>query len=173
MKINVACVKQEIGNSQVFHATIPSARFHEVMGANGEAAFVADSEVAVEGQVANSGRGLEITGSIRATIKHQCTRCLEDFTTFVEIPFSEFFKETDVHELDGEDYIAFQGDEIDITDLLRDSIILAEPLRAICSESCRGICPKCGTNLNVSSCSCERFSVDPRLAALEKLLDRN
>ncbi|MGL5514994.1 MAG: YceD family protein, partial [Sporomusa sp.] len=67
----------------------------------------------------------------------------------------------------------FDGDEIDIIDLIRENILLAAPIKPVCSQSCRGLCPECGINLNIHTCSCISTKIDPRLAVLEKLLSKD
>ena len=66
----------------------------------------------------------------------------------------------------------FNGDAIDIADMIRDTILAAQPLNNICSSDCRGLCPKCGADLNKGDCGCDRFIPDPRLAALQHLLKK-
>ena len=69
--------------------------------------------------------------------------------------------------IEKEDDIEFSGDEIDISDVVRETILLAQPLNNICSPECRGLCLKCGANLNETDCNCDRHVMDPRLAALQ------
>jgi uncharacterized protein len=100
-----------------------------------------------------------------------CNRCLTDFTRQVAIPFGENFREHGTAVADP-DTLSYQGDEIDLAEIVREALILAEPLKALCSEKCRGLCPICGTNRNETDCACETVSIDPRLAVLEKLLPK-
>jgi uncharacterized protein len=65
----------------------------------------------------------------------------------------------------------YRDDELDIQDLVAEQILLNVPMKPLCSESCRGICPKCGTDMNVNPCRCEQKKTDPRLAVLKKLLE--
>ena len=57
-----------------------------------------------------------------------------------------------------------------LDDLVRDTLLVAEPLRELCKSDCKGLCPVCGQNLNEGQCDCDTFVPDPRLAALESLL---
>jgi len=61
--------------------------------------------------------------------------------------------------------------ELDLTEGLRESILLSLPMRFKCSENCRGLCDQCGANLNVETCSCRKESIDSRWDALRNLLD--
>ncbi len=170
MKINVAQVKEAVGSQQTFNFFTSA----EKIAANGEHLWLdTDSDIEIRGEIVNNGRVLEVKGIIKAIAKHNCNRCLEDYTILLEIPFSEEYQQGE-NEIttDNLDLMYYEGDEIDIADLVRESILLAEPLKTICKEDCRGLCQKCGTNLNIGTCSCNQFAVDPRLAALQKLLPK-
>lgn len=164
MKINIAQAKQEIGSTYQFQfaACSDELGFDEDVPWKGNA-------ITVAGQITNTGRVLEVQGVIKTSGTYSCGRCLEQFCTDIEVAFSENYLAAG-SEAEGEDALFYEGDEIDITDLVRESILLAEPLKIVCKEECKGLCPVCGTNLNATACSCDRDSVDPRLAVLQKLL---
>ena len=101
-------------------------------------------------------------GSYDTSLTMECHRCLKRF----EYPVA------------GADYIWEQpvrlaGDEIiDLTEGIREEIILGLPLKNLCSEDCKGLCPVCGMNLNEGTCTCDRSKVDPRWSVLERLKKR-
>lgn len=166
MKINILQAKMSIGSRETFEFITST----EKIDLEGEGPWVSN-EIKVEGELINNGRVLKIKGVIHATAKYQCNYCLEDFITNMEIPFGDDFQDKSTEEIDDEaDLAYYNGDEIDIADLVRESMILAEPLKVVCSKSCLGLCPHCGINLNVSECSCSDNVIDPRLAILSKLL---
>ena len=66
----------------------------------------------------------------------------------------------------------YQEGALDVIDLLREQFQLALPMKPLCSEACRGLCPECGANLNRTECECKPVWEDPRLAALKGLLNR-
>ncbi len=166
MKINVIKAKKEIGSQETFEF-VTSA---EKIDLESEGPWVG-SEIKVTGELVNNGRVLTIKGVIHATANNQCHRCLENFITKMDIPFSEDYQENNDVEIDEEaDLAYYNGDEIDIADVVRESIILAEPLKVLCSKSCKGLCPHCGINLNTTVCSCNNDRIDPRLAVLSQLL---
>lgn len=118
----------------------------------------------------NAGDLYVLTGKIRSSTAHQCSRCLAP----VEIPL-----EVDVHEefsrlanQADEDIHCFYGDNIDIAEVLRENVILSLPAKILCSPDCRGLCLHCGADLNQVSCDCKPQSGDPRLAVLEKLISK-
>ena len=114
---------------------------------------------------------LQISGKAAMTIRIPCGRCLED----VKCNFSlDFEKEVDMKmqdcdrekALDECDYI--DGYNLDVDKLVRSEILMNWPMKVLCSEACKGICLKCGTNLNLSTCGCDNTALDPRMA---KILD--
>ena len=68
------------------------------------------------------------------------------------------------------DAFIYESDLLDITEPVRESLLLAVPLQALCREDCRGLCPVCGADRNEGDCGCDTTSVDPRLAALKQFI---
>jgi uncharacterized protein len=119
-----------------------------------------------------SGRELFFAGQVAGRVSGQCVRCLElyDFElvtpfAFVLVPQSEA-AEDDEAEIDLSYY---EGEEVDLSPLLRDRVLLSLPTRPLCAEDCRGLCPRCGANRNREQCDCPSESGDPRLAVLRGL----
>ena len=134
-----------------------------------------------------------VTGRVETQLRLECGRCLEPF----EIPVASAFELRYVpaiptpasrpdqrHTVHGEDTerevaeddltTAFYKDEaLDLGELMQEQFVLALPMKPLCSEACKGLCPTCGTNLNNATCDCEPAWTDPRLAALQGLLDRD
>lgn len=129
--------------------------------------------VVVEGEVANSGGHMVVRGTVRARAVFECQRCLEAYETELVAPLEQEYRESTPEAPLPEDaaYGVFQGDELDLTDLVRDSLLLAEPMKKVCQLDCKGLCPVCGQNRNRRDCGCESGAIDPRLAALQQLLD--
>jgi uncharacterized protein len=75
------------------------------------------------------------------------------------------------HEMDDEDLETsyYRDDQIDLSELLREQFYLALPMKPLCRDDCRGLCPECGINLNAGTCTCAPTWEDPRLAALKEL----
>lgn len=164
MKINVAKSNKQIGDVFPFHYTVSG----EQLGLESDASWE-KSSIIVDGEVVNNGQHLEVRGLIKSTGCFVCSRCLDAMSCGLEVPFSERFLAEGL-ESDNEDIVFYSGDEIDIQDLIRESLLLAEPLTPVCKEECQGLCPVCGMNLNAATCSCDRTPIDPRLAVLTKLL---
>ena len=171
MKINIAQVKKELGSTQSFSFKTSA----EEIGLGKEQLFLSEC-VIVEGLITNKGMSFGVTGEINTRLKQCCSRCLEEMVTLIATTFSEEYREIDFKEsgaASDSEINYFKGDEIDITDLVRETLLLAEPIKPVCSETCRGLCPGCGVNLNLNTCDCNLVKTDPRLAVLEKLLSKD
>ena len=116
-------------------------------------------------------------GFVEGVETETCARCLEEFRRPTRVEFEEAFSE-DVAPNDAmfSDVSPLVGREIDLDDLVTQLLEVDEPMAAICDERCKGICPVCGSNRNISGCDCKEPIVDERLAGLARLLqerDRN
>lgn len=126
-----------------------------------------------------AGMELFFEGELDAPIAAVCARCAEEFTSdirrrfrFVLAPRALGADETsDLGEEDLE-FSTYEGEGIDLTPLIREQLLLALPTRPLCSDSCRGLCPRCGANLNNAQCKCAAETGDPRLAPLKGLRER-
>ena len=168
MKINVANLKKDIGATRSFHFIISA----DSLDFDDQPQWLT-GQLIVDGKVMNNGQNLSVSGLVRGRGTFSCSRCLEPFSLPLTIPFSEEFKEDAGAQADEDiDVTFFQGDEIDLTETVRESIVLAEPLKPVCAEDCRGLCPHCGINLNKESCDCEQTAIDPRLEKLRALLNK-
>ena len=122
------------------------------------------------------GRDILFRGSLQGVIGGCCSRCLEPYSFGVEKNF-EFvlvpeLTETDrKKELNKEEMeISFyQGAEINLAPLIREQVLLALPIRPLCTENCRGLCAGCGVNLNEESCLCSAPEADERLGVFRSL----
>ncbi len=161
MKINTDEAKTQVGVDQPFHL-ITSADQLEI----DQAELSVTSEIRVDGTISYTGRLYEISGMINLSAKRVCDRCLTLFEAPIEIPFEELFREEGIAP-EEEDAVVFTGDEIDLTDIIREMVCLVGYTKSLCIEDCKGLCLKCGTNLNEQDCQCDRHIIDPRLAALQ------
>ena len=120
---------------------------------------------------------VRLVGRVQTTLEDDCSRCLDAFSIPVEVKFDLLFlpavdnagdEEREVREDDlGVSY--YKGDVIDLGDVMREQFYLALPMKPLCQENCRGLCPVCGVNRNRETCSCQTEWVDPRMDALRKL----
>src|SRR4051794_37211326 len=121
-----------------------------------------------------------VTGRVVARLELDCGRCVEPFDLPVDATFDLRYMpaaaasgEPDREIRDDDLATVFYRDgALDVPDLIREQFQLALPMKPLCRDDCRGLCPHCGTNLNRASCECTARWEDPRLAALRGLLDR-
>lgn len=118
----------------------------------------------------NAGDYYVLTGTIRSHTLHQCSRCLKPVAVPLAVEVQEEYSRQPAET--GEDRSKISGDEIDISDALRENIILNLPTKPLCSPDCLGLCPHCGSDRNLNPCDCRPVSGDPRLASLEKLIKK-
>ncbi len=126
-------------------------------------------------QANRSGDKVELIGSVNAVVGFECDRCLRPMAVPLERSFDLLYVPPlgtgDEKELGDNDLSIgfYQGETIDVDDLVREQIELALPMARLCSEECRGLCPLCGANLNDGECACRLEQVDERWAALAEL----
>ncbi|MET0622625.1 MAG: DUF177 domain-containing protein [Pyrinomonadaceae bacterium] len=142
-----------------------------------EAASVV-SDAAVRGVATRKGDEVRLRGEIRTEVELLCDRCAAPERKPLAVEFDTSFIPQAVEavkaenvELQAEDLIlsAYEGDAVDLDELVREQILLALPSRHLCREDCKGLCQKCGADLNAGDCSCGQGEVDPRWAALADL----
>ncbi|HEX8685247.1 MAG TPA: DUF177 domain-containing protein, partial [Pyrinomonadaceae bacterium] len=136
------------------------------------------SDASVRGRASRKGDEVRLRGEIRAEVELLCDRCLAPERTPLAVEFDTSFvpqeaeaAKTENVELLKEDLIlsAYEGGAVDLDELVREQLLLALPSRHLCGEGCKGLCQKCGANLNEGDCSCEQAETDPRWAALADL----
>jgi uncharacterized protein len=125
------------------------------------------------------GGEIVITGALKTAMDLQCSRCLKEFRQELDIPVNVVYHPIEEagderHALrdDEMDMGFYKGEELDLRELLKEQVLLNEQMKPLCSEQCKGICPKCGTDLNTGQCTCGGKEIDPRLEALKNLLDK-
>ena len=126
--------------------------------------------VLVEGTITNTADVLELKLTARTTLSSVCDRCAKEFRNPKEIPFSCLLAE-ELQDEENDEIVLLEQDEVDAGDLARTAFILGMDTKTLCSEDCKGLCPRCGADLNLGPCSCKK-ETDPRLAVLAKLLEK-
>ena len=127
------------------------------------------SNLIVNGNIEYDAGLIILRGKVKTNLKLTCSRCLDTFIYPIDIDIEERFTNDDSN-LD-EDVIFVKGDEIDITEIVENAIISSLPIKKLCKEDCKGLCQKCGCNLNHETCSCENDDVDIRFAGLKALFN--
>ena len=129
-------------------------------------------------RVERDGDDVVVVGDIGSTVPVACGRCLEEFPVavratvdlrFVPRPPTGNRVELGSDDLDLDFY---DHDELNLATLVQSETALALPMKPLCREDCRGLCPVCGGNRNLVACTCQERAPDPRLAALKDLAAR-
>jgi len=124
------------------------------------------------------GVDVVVTGEIGATVAQTCSRCLEEFTSevrpaidvrLVPRPATGADVELGADDLDVDFY---DNDEVSLARLIETETLLGLPMKPLCRDECRGLCPTCGANRNTAPCTCRERPPDPRLAALRDVAAR-
>lgn len=117
-----------------------------------------------------TSEGVYLSGVLNSTLVAECVRCLEEATVPIELKLDDLFYYPPHTAPEGE-YIIGEDGFIDLAPLVRELTVLETPIQPICRADCQGLCMECGQNLNQGNCSCEAHPIDPRLSALQQLLD--
>ena len=138
------------------------------------------SPASLELYLLNTCENISITGTAEIDLSPSCDRCLETFAQHLTIPLQvnlapapDIDRDEDGASATPEEDINFSfyhGDEFDLGAIVREMILLEVPIKYLCTDTCKGLCPRCGQNLNLATCSCTPHPADPRLAVLKKLL---
>jgi uncharacterized protein len=140
-----------------------------------------EQPASVTGRIRTSGSEARVSGKIDARVEVGCDRCLKALEVPVSAKFAleyitgQEYESTHVAELSTEEMAVsvFDGETIDVDEIVREQILLAVPDRALCNDDCKGICSNCGTDLNSGNCNCESSEIDPRWEALKKFKNGN
>jgi uncharacterized protein len=126
----------------------------------------------------HSGRDVRFHLELRTIATLTCSRCLKAYPfpvesqtryTFFRAPAAGALKSEKELSLDDLESGTFEGDEIDLSNVIYEQIVLSFPMKPLCHEGCKGLCPRCGIDRNIESCQCDSVQPDPRWDALKKL----
>ncbi len=134
--------------------------------------FPVSEPVLASGTVRNTAGVLLMTGTIKTTIHGVCDRCASGFDRDMEVPINVVLV-TEISDEDSEDEWVFplEGDSADLEDIVRTVFVLNMDSKLLCKDECKGLCFRCGKNLNDGPCGCQK-ELDPRFAALKQLLEK-
>ena len=123
---------------------------------------------------------VRLVGHLATQIELNCARCLDPVVRDLEREFDLLYRpqgvdrkgdEAAIHEPDTE-IGYYQGDGVLLEDVLREQVLLAAPYKAVCRDECKGLCPRCGRNLNLETCNCADATGDERWAALKDIKEK-
>lgn len=169
--------------NQPFEADLPREFLDGVLRADPPTEFHAAGASHLTGRTTKMGRKILVQAKAAVPLKGQCKRCLkpveleeqvELFRTWV--PGDQAHKGEHHHKGEEEegsfdpgtvDEETYEGKEIDLSPAVREQVLLSAPASPLCREDCKGLCPKCGKDLNDGDCGCDRKAIDPRWSALK------
>ncbi len=153
-------------------ATVPFSTSVDLSDLCYGVSYPVSEPVRAEGQVRNTAGVLVMTGSVETTIHGTCDRCASDFDREIHFPIDVVLV-TELSNEENEDEWVFplEGDSADLDDIVRTVFVLNLDSKLLCKEDCKGLCHRCGKNLNGGPCSCQK-ELDPRFAALKQLLEK-
>ena len=128
--------------------------------------------VVAQGVVRNTAGVLLMKGTVTTTIHGICDRCAAEFDRFIDFPIDVVLV-TELSNEENEDEWVFplEGDSADLDDIVRTVFVLNLDSKLLCKDDCKGLCHRCGKNLNDGPCGCQK-ELDPRFAALRQLLEK-
>jgi uncharacterized protein len=138
------------------------------------------SEPEITGRVLGSGARVTVEGQIEAELRLECDRCLAPIQLPVASVFKveyvtpEIYQTEHTAELLDDDLglSVFDGEVIDIDEIVREQLLLALPAQVLCREDCKGLCSTCGGDRNLKECNCGKVDIDPRWSGLKEIADR-
>lgn len=133
----------------------------------------------VSGRIRRDGAKWKVRGRVQARAELECDRCLQTIDFPIDAEFNLEYVTTEEYarlkavELSDEDLnlSVFNGEVLDVDEIVREQVLLAVPSQVLCQENCKGLCATCGANLNLTKCGCEEIEIDPRWAELKKMVN--
>lgn len=171
MLIDLSEILSLEGKTQVVEAPVSMDSFQSKLGD-----FPVAEKEPLSLTITNAGKKvMKIEAKGRITVNIPCDKCLKDVPTEFDINFEQEIdmqasKEDRIKDLDEINYVT--GCSLDVEQLVHNEILIHWPLRVLCKEDCRGICPKCGKDWNEGSCDCDQSSPDPRMAVISDIFSK-
>lgn len=151
--------------------------FHGIFGVPDPEGNERGFRFSVNGTVTRMGDKLLLHAAVAGTVRLECSRCIELFDMQIETGLDIMFHRGELPQGsdEGDLVMLTEADEggYDILPRVREAVILELPMRFLCSEECKGLCPQCGANLNNGPCDCVKTEGDQRWAPLKKLLNND
>lgn len=120
--------------------------------------------------VTRTSEGIYLSGTLESAYHIECVRCLEEAVVSVQIKLDDLFYYPPSTAPEGE-FVVGENGFIDLAPLVRELSLLEMPMQPVCRPDCQGLCMECGQNLNEADCGCVVENIDPRMAALRRLLE--
>lgn len=169
MLVNLSDVFTSEGRQVSMEVPVEMTRFESRMGC-----FEMEEKTPVSFTFTNLEAGkAKVEGSVRLRLKTSCDRCLEDVSTVLDIRFERVVTSPEVSggEDIADDLSFMEGYQLNTETFVYNEIIGNWPVKILCKEDCKGLCPVCGQNRNERDCGCDTFVPDPRMAAIQDIFN--
>jgi uncharacterized protein len=182
MEIRLEQIEEE-GLTFEFETSVDTFPVLAEMDANGECEFTAPLRTSLK--ALRIGEMVEINGDVETSVRLPCSRCLQPFERLLKSNFALTYmqqtadvmedNEPQEVELSAEDMgiVYFQGEKINLKDAIQEQVVMEFPLRQLCKPDCKGLCPKCGADMNEDPCDCRQRPSTEKFAALKKWSVKN
>lgn len=127
--------------------------------------------IQVRGSVYKSGEPLQLTAQVSGAMNVNCYRCMRDVQKDFSFQMDEVLVNDDSYDTEDSEAIRFYGNQIDITEIVINNVLMNISMKHLCSQECKGLCQQCGVDLNEKDCKCSSEVIDPRMEVLKKLLN--
>lgn len=174
MKVRTEHIREAVRHF-VFEESADAFPALAAMQSAGECRF--NGPISVELSAEREMDHYRVEGALYVTVSLVCSRCLADFNRKVETDFTIFFRETTGEEeydeseveLEERDLVSasFTGDELDLGPEIGEQVALNIPLKPLCDDGCKGLCPACGADLNIAVCGCAKEEKPSKFSALK------
>jgi len=171
MLVNLSDVLTSTGKVVNTTVTLEMTEFTSRLGA-----FRIEEKSPVEFTFTNIGvNKAKVEGSVKLTFATECDRCLEAVPTTLNLVFDRVVTAPDVTTEEEEDSRPeyMEGYQLNVETFVYNEILINWPVKILCKESCKGVCMKCGQNLNTGECGCDTFVPDPRMAVIQDIFNAN
>jgi uncharacterized protein len=165
MKVDISSILKYEGASTQFSVAVPS---EQIMSSTSQIQFINDIDI--YGEINHISGIIKVTGHIDTEYVTKCDRCLKEFEKKIQIQIQENFISSD--KLTDQFAYLYQGFILDLEQLTRDAVVLEIPSKQLCNEECKGLCPDCGMNWNLSSCQCNQSTIDGKFDKLKVLFQK-
>lgn len=183
MELSIHSIQSERG------ASVRAEFLQDVSQLDWDGQLVAHGPARLQVTATNLGGAISLEGRLQLRVGLICSRCTQEYVVDLDEPIREFFVKGSSsssrsrsaddadHEIppdfldDSEtDERQYSGDVLHLDDVVRENVLLSIPMKPVCHEDCRGLCPVCGANLNTTNCGCSAEAIDPRWADLARWL---
>ncbi len=132
--------------------------------------FTINKPVSFAGTLVNMNGILKLDGRLKTGYKVTCYRCLKEIENQLDIKIAESIM-NGKPDIDEPEAYSYEGNYLELDKIFEDNIILNLPMKQVCTQECKGLCQKCGANLNEGPCSCKEDSVNPQMESLRNFFD--